>query len=96
MVQENRLALRGTIAAVGDAARHASDVLDDDLPKVVASAGALVEDLRGVVRSNQNHLRTAMFDLRQASRNFKDLSRDLRQSPSRILFSKAARDRKMP
>lgn len=96
MVQENRVALRGTITAVGDAARHASDVLDDDLPKVVASAGALVDDLRGVVRSNQNHIRTAMFDLRQASRNFKDLSRDLRQRPSRILFAKPARDRKMP
>ena len=96
MVQENRAALRGTISEVGDAARHASAVLDDELPRVVASAGALVDDLRGIVRANQNQIRTAMFDLRQASRNFKDLSRDLKQRPSRILFSKAARDRALP
>jgi phospholipid/cholesterol/gamma-HCH transport system substrate-binding protein len=96
MVSENRVALRGTIAAVGEAARHATAMMKNDLPRVITGAGALVEDLRGVVRSNQTHLRTAMFDLRQASRNFKDLSRDLRQRPSRILFSRAARDRAMP
>lgn len=96
MVAENRVALRGTISAVGEAARAATAMLKSDLPKVIAGAGALVEDMRGVVRSNQNHIRTAMFDLRQASKNFKDLSRDLRQKPSRILFSRSARDRAMP
>jgi phospholipid/cholesterol/gamma-HCH transport system substrate-binding protein len=96
MVSENRTALRGTIAAVGQAARNASAVMENDLPKLVGNAGILVDDLRGMVRANEAHVRTAMFDLRQASRNFKDLSRELRQRPSRILFSQAARDRKLP
>jgi hypothetical protein len=96
MVAENREALRGTIGAVGVAARHASALLDQDLPRLVTSAGTLVEDMRRIVRSNEVHVRTAMFDLRQASRNFKDLSRDLKQRPSQILFSKSAADRKLP
>lgn len=96
MVAENRAALHGTITAVGEAARHATALMDKDLPRLVVNAGALVDDLRGVVRANENQVRTAMFDLRQASRNFKDLSRELRQRPSRILFSQAARDRKLP
>jgi hypothetical protein len=90
------VALHGTITAVGQAARHASAMFDHDLPKLVSNAGTLVDDLRGVVRANEATVRTAMFDLRQASRNFKDLSRELRQRPSRILFSQAARDRKLP
>lgn len=96
MVAENREALRGTIGAVGQAARHASALFDQDLPRLVVSAGTLVEDLRGIVRSNEVQIRTAMFDLRQASRNFKDLSRELKQRPSQILFSKSAGDRKLP
>jgi hypothetical protein len=37
-----------------------------------------------------------MSDLAQASRSFKDLVRDLRQSPSRLLFSKPPPERKLP
>lgn len=96
MVAENRVALHTTITSVGTAARHASAVLQNDVPRLVVNADALIADLRGIVRANETHVRTAMFDLRQASRNFKDLSRDLRQRPSRMLFSQAARDRKLP
>ena len=99
MVAENRVALHGTITAVGQAARHATamlDGIDGKFPRLIDDAGSLIADLRGIVRANEAQVRTAMFDLRQASRNFKDLSRDLRQRPSRILFSQAARDRKLP
>jgi hypothetical protein len=49
-----------------------------------------------MVRGNEGQLRSAVFDLRQASRNFKELSRDLKQKPSRILFSDSASERKLP
>jgi hypothetical protein len=37
-----------------------------------------------------------MFDLRQASRSFKELARDVRQKPSRLLFSTTPSERKLP
>ena len=35
-------------------------------------------------------------DLRQASRNFKELAREVRQRPSRLLYSSPAPERKLP
>ena len=52
--------------------------------------------LRGVVRDNGAYLRSSMFDLRQASRSFKELAREVRQRPSRLLFSNSPGERKLP
>ncbi len=96
MVSENRVAVRRTVASVDHITQRATELVDADLPRVIGGAGTLVEDMRGVVRDNQSYLRSAMFDLRQASRSFKDLARDLRQRPSRLFFSSAAQERKLP
>lgn len=96
LVRENRIAARESLAAVTQAATSVSDLLDNQLAHLAGEAGVLVGDLRGAVRANQLEVRAALGDLRQASRSFKELARELRQRPSRLLFSRAAEDRKLP
>jgi phospholipid/cholesterol/gamma-HCH transport system substrate-binding protein len=64
--------------------------------KSLANADGFLARLDDLVRANEGPLRSAVFDLRQASRNFKELSRDVRQRPSRLLFAPTPRDRKLP
>jgi len=78
---ENRAGIRRSIEAIGQTARGADDV---------------IAQLKSALRENTPALRASMFDLRQASRSLKDLAREVRQRPSRLLFSGAPRDRRMP
>lgn len=103
MIGENRADLRSTVASIEAAAARVTTLLDQDVPRLVGDAGGviagangLVGDLQDVVRGNEAQLRSALFDLRQASRSFKELARDLRQQPSSLLRSSPARDRKLP
>lgn len=96
LIAENRAPLRRTVATVDHVAGRAAALMDGEVPRVVGEAGALVDDLRGVVRSNGPYLRSSMFDLRQAARSLKELARDLRQRPSQLLFAKPARERSLP
>jgi phospholipid/cholesterol/gamma-HCH transport system substrate-binding protein len=96
MVTENRAALKQTLASVDQAAQSASQLLDDNVARLVTDASSFVNDLSSVVRDNQTQMRSAMTDVRQASRSFKELARELRQKPSRLLFSDSLRDRKLP
>jgi phospholipid/cholesterol/gamma-HCH transport system substrate-binding protein len=88
--------LKDMIPAVEQTTRSAKKLVDDQLAKLLASADTLVNDVKGVVHRNDTALRTAMFDLKQASRTFKDLAREVRQRPSRLLFSQPASERKLP
>ena len=110
MLGENRAPIRRTVALMEQVAARAGTMMDEEVPKVLAhvgtvvanagtvvdSSGNLVKELRGVVEDNESLVRSSMFDLRQASRSFKDLARDLRQRPSRLFFAQAAGERKMP
>ena len=96
MVGENRVAIRQSIAAIRETAESATQVLDGEVVQLVTNAGDFVSQLKRLVSSNEGHLRSAVFDLRQASRSFKDLAREVRQRPSRLLFSGAASERKLP
>jgi phospholipid/cholesterol/gamma-HCH transport system substrate-binding protein len=96
LVRENRVVVRESLGAVGHAAQSLSDLLDDQLAPLAGEAGVLVGDVRSAVRANQIEVRQALGDLRQASRTFKELARELRQQPSRLLFSKAPEDRVLP
>lgn len=96
MVAENRVALNRTVEAVGETARSATQLLDGQVSQLVANGGDLVSQLKGIVTGNEGQLRAAMFDLRQASKSFKELAREVRQRPSRLLFSNAPADRKLP
>lgn len=96
MVAENRLLVRGALTSVSGAARSASRLMDGQLKDMVQSASQLVGNMSGVIKQNQGQLRAALTDLRRASGNFKELSRELRQKPSGLLFSKPPADRRLP
>lgn len=96
MINENRLALHKSIDAVGETARSATTLLDGQVSQLVANGGDLITQMKGIVTGNEGQIRAAMFDLRQASKSFKELAREVRQKPSRLLFSNAPSDRKLP
>jgi phospholipid/cholesterol/gamma-HCH transport system substrate-binding protein len=91
------------IAAAGAAVRAIAEENRPGIRRSVASiettaggAGEVVAQMKGLVRENSEALRGLLFDLRQASRSIKDLTREVRQKPSRLLFSGAERDRRLP
>lgn len=89
MINENRVALRETLASVKATATGAQSLMDEQVTQ-------LITEIKTVVRDNGGSLRAALADLRVASRSFKEMSREVRQKPSRLLFSGEARDRKLP
>jgi phospholipid/cholesterol/gamma-HCH transport system substrate-binding protein len=103
MIDENRaglrqsvVTLRQSLAAFGDAANGASQLVDGQVAQLVVNAGDAVSSFRKLLTANEGPLRAAVFDLREASRSFKELARDVRQKPSRLLFSNAPEERKLP
>ncbi|TMQ11194.1 MAG: MCE family protein [Deltaproteobacteria bacterium] len=95
-VDENRAGLRQSIAAIRGAATGASELFDGQAAQLFTSAGDVVAELRKLLVANEGPLRAAVFDLRQASRSFKELARDVRQKPSRLLFSSTPAERQLP
>ncbi len=96
IVTENREAVKHTLATVDRAAASAADLMAGPFAKVVTGANDFVASLKELVHDNETPLRSAVFDLRQASRSFKELARDVRERPSRLLFSAAPDERKLP
>lgn len=81
MVDENRASLKSAFASVG---------------KTTDNANSLAADLRNLIHSNQGQITATLADIRQAARTFKDLAREVREKPSRLMFSDAAPERKLP
>jgi phospholipid/cholesterol/gamma-HCH transport system substrate-binding protein len=103
MVDENRAGLRqslqtlqSSLVAIQGAATGATQVLDGQVGQLVANASDAVTTLKKLMTANEGPLRAAVFDLRDASRSFKELAREVRQKPSRLLFSTAPSERKLP
>jgi phospholipid/cholesterol/gamma-HCH transport system substrate-binding protein len=96
MVDENRAALHQSLAAITQAAHGATALLDSQVAPLFANAGDFVTGLKKLLVANEGPLRAAVFDLRQASRSIKELARDVRQKPSRLLFSSQPSERKLP
>jgi len=96
MVAENRVALRDTLGNLRGATASTKNIIDTQVAGLVSSANALLSDIGNFVHGSEGQLRSTVFDLRQASRNFKELSRDLRARPSRLLFSNPQSERKLP
>jgi phospholipid/cholesterol/gamma-HCH transport system substrate-binding protein len=106
MITENKEALHHAIATVDATVASAGQQLDklavsanqaiNGVHGLVDGANGLVGDVGRIVHNNETQLTGMMADLRQASRTFKEVARELRDKPSRILFSSDAPDRKMP
>jgi phospholipid/cholesterol/gamma-HCH transport system substrate-binding protein len=60
----------------------------------VASIETATKQFATMIDGNQ--VKAAVSDLRQASRSMKEMARDVRNRPSRLLFSKPEPDRKLP
>jgi len=96
MIAENRATLRQTIATVGESATTAQVMLDGQVSQLLANASDFVSEMKGLVHDNEGALRSAVFDLRQASRSFKELAREVRQRPSRLFFGDSQGERMLP
>ena len=96
MVDENRAGLRGSLAAIQKTATAASGLIDGQGAQLVGAASDVLAALKQLVAANEAPLRAAVFDLRQASRSFKELARDVRQRPSRLLFTNHPAERQLP
>ncbi len=103
MAAEDRVAIRATIkqvqttvATVGTSAEHATAMLDGQVTQLVGNANEVLASMKGMVTSSTPLLRSSLYDLRQASRSFKELAREVRQKPSRLFFSDAPGERKLP
>lgn len=97
--------------ALGDVITQ-SRVAATNLAQLSAAMRGLVEDNRASLKASLasismtakkiddmidgNQVKAAVSDLRQASRNMKEMAREVRQRPSRLLFSKPEPDRKLP
>ena len=81
MVGENRAAVRQSLATVD---------------RIAIGGAELIDDVTGMVRDNKTQIGSVVSDIRLASRSFRELARELRQRPSRLLYSSAAKDRTMP
>lgn len=81
MLAENRAALKQSLASLATASRGASDV---------------IAEVHGVVDGGAGQIQAMLGDLRQASRSFKELAREVRDKPSRLLYSNAPSDRRLP
>lgn len=81
IAEENRAGIRRSVDAVG---------------RTVRGVDELVVQTKGLLRDNSTAVRGILFDLRQAGRSLKELAREVRQRPSRLLFSRAQDERRMP
>jgi phospholipid/cholesterol/gamma-HCH transport system substrate-binding protein len=88
---------RAVAANLAQASASLRGLIDENRAGLRASVAAIEETAKragDLVDGNQ--VKAAVADLRQASRSFKELAREVRQKPSRLLFSKPEPDRKLP
>ena len=95
-IDENRTAIKSTLAEVQTAAKTTTALLQNQVGHLADNAGDVIGTLRDAIRDDNQQLRAAMIDIRQASRTFKELARDVKAKPSRLLFSDPLPDRKLP
>lgn len=96
MIAENRTAIRATVASVKETADSTRVMFQEQISGLVGKATEVLADVHTLVRGSEGQVRSAVFDLRQASRNLKEMSRDVRAKPSRLLFSSSPSERKLP
>lgn len=93
-IVEQTRAAAANLAQVGAAMRG---LIDDNRAGLKASIAAIETAARRTAELvDPTQVKAAVSDLRQASRSFKELAREVRQKPSRLFFSSPAPDRKLP
>jgi len=88
---------RQVAANLAQASASLRGLVDENRAGLRASIAAIeLTAKRAADLVDGNQVKAAVADLRQASRNFKELAREVRQRPSRLLYSKPEPDRKLP
>lgn len=90
-------ATRTTSANLAELSASMRQIVDENrasLKSSVASIELAAKRMSEMIDGNQ--VKAAVSDLRQASRSMKEMAREVRQRPSRLLFSKPEPDRKLP
>jgi phospholipid/cholesterol/gamma-HCH transport system substrate-binding protein len=88
---------RATATNLAHASASLRGLVDENRAGLRASIRAIEETAtRAANLVDGNQVKAAVADLRQASRSFKELAREVRQKPSRLLYSKPEADRKLP
>ncbi len=88
---------RTTAAHLAQASASLRGLIDENRASLRASVAAIEETARRTADLvDGNQVKAAVADLRQASRSFKELAREVRNRPSKLLFSKPEPDRKLP
>ncbi len=93
-IVEQTRAAAANLAQVGVAMRGLIEDNRAGLKSSIASIETAAKRTAELVDPTQ--VKAAVSDLRQASRSFKELAREVRQKPSRLFFSNPAPDRKLP
>jgi phospholipid/cholesterol/gamma-HCH transport system substrate-binding protein len=88
---------RTTATNLAQASASLRGLVDENRKGLRASIAAIETTARRAADLvDGNQVKAAVADLRQASRSFKELAREVRQRPSRLLYSPPAADRKLP
>lgn len=88
---------RMTAANLAEASAALRALVDENRAGLRASITAIEATAkRAATLVDANQVKAAVADLRQASRSFKELAREVRQRPSRLLYSSPEPDRKLP
>ena len=66
------------------------------LASTLQTVQLLLQQLAQTMSQNQEHLRAMLFNMRRTTDNLRDLSRDLRDKPSRLVFEDKPEPRKLP
>jgi phospholipid/cholesterol/gamma-HCH transport system substrate-binding protein len=86
-----------TAGHLAQASASLRGLIDENRASLKASVAAIEETARRTADLvDGNQVKAAVADLRQASRSFKEMAREVRNRPSKLLFSKPEPDRKLP
>lgn len=86
-----------TAAHLAQASASLRGLIDENRASLRASVAAIEETAkRAADLVDGNQVKAAVSDLRQASRSFKELAREVRNRPSKLLYSRPEPDRKLP
>jgi hypothetical protein len=88
---------RQVAANLAQASASLRGLIEENRAGLRASVSAIEQTAkRAADLVDGNQVKAAVADLRQASRSFKELAREVRQKPSRLLYSNPEPDRKLP
>lgn len=88
---------RATATNLAQASGSLRGLVDENRAGLRASIAAIEAAARRAADLvDGNQVKAAVSDLRQASRSFKELAREVRQRPSRLLYSSPPPERKLP